>query len=228
MNMSDDGVAAWARRPGRRAVLGGVVTLVFAVVEVDDALAVPPPPPGYKIPPPGKLYVDNRVSRNHGHVFAITIPEIDAAADKTYDISGNSGHKHEVVVTKANFLELQQAKILRLASTSTGGHLHRIYAKVRVDPLPADEVNVCEIFIGGKDDHELVIPQSHLDAGTDRTYDIQANSPHTHAITVRASDFDRIRKGDKLTLTTSGGADDHHTHVVFVSKKKPATPPAGR
>lgn len=208
----------------RRAFVGGTATLLVALIEIDDALAVPPPPPGYKMPPPGKLYVDNRVSQNHGHVFAVSIPEIDAAADKTYDISGTSGHKHEVFFTRANYLELQQAKIVRLASTSTGGHLHRIYAKVRVDPLPADEVNVCEVFIGGKDDHELIVPQSHLDAGTERTYDIQANSPHTHTLTVRATDFARIKKGEKLTLTTGAGAEDHHTHVVFLSYKGRKTP----
>jgi len=210
----------------RRALLGGAATLVFTIVDTHDASAVPPPPPGYKMLPPGKLYVDNRVSQNHGHVFAVTIAEIDAAADKTYDISGKSGHKHEVVISKAQFLELQQAKIVRLASTRAGGHLHRIYARVRSEPLPDDEVNVAEVFIGGKDDHELVIPQSHLDAGTDRTYDIQANSPHTHRITVKAFDFARIKKGDKLTITTSKGAEDNHTHVVFLSYKGRKTPSA--
>lgn len=207
----------------RRAVLGGLATLIVAVVDERDVLAVPPPPPGTPLPkpgqPPGKLWVDNRVSQNHGHVFAITTAEIDAATDRTYDISGKSGHKHEVVVTRASFLELQQAKIVRLASTSAGGHLHRIYARVRVDPLPPEEINALEIFIGGKDDHELVIPQAHVDAGTDRTYDIQANSPHTHAITVKAADFTRIKKGEKITITTSAGADDHHTHVVFLELK---------
>jgi hypothetical protein len=212
-------------RPGRRAVLGGVATLMITFAREPDAHAVPPPPPGYTPPPPGKLFVDNRVSQNHGHAFAITIAEIDAAADKTYDISGKSGHKHEVVVTRANFLELQQSKIVRLASTSAGGHLHRIYAKVRVDPLPPDEVTALEIFIGGKDDHELVIPQSHVDAGEGRTYDIQANSPHTHAITVKAADFARIKKGEKLTITTSKGAEDNHTHVVFINLKPPAKKP---
>ena len=131
----------------RRTWLGGAATLLISVLDEGDALAVPPPPPGYKPGPPGKLWVDGRVSQNHGHVFAITIAEIDAATDKTYDISGKSGHKHEVVVTKASFLELQQDKIVRLASTSIGGHLHRIYAKVRTLPLPADEVTACEIYI---------------------------------------------------------------------------------
>jgi hypothetical protein len=170
--------------------------------------------------------MDARISQNHGHVFTISVADVDAAVDRTYDLTGSSGHKHEVVLTKAHFLEIQQAKIVRLASTSYGGHLHRIYARARSHPLPADEVNVVEIFIGGKDDHELVIPQSHLDAGTERTYDIQANSPHTHSITLKAADFERIKKGDKINVTSGRGADDNHTHVVFLSlKPKPRAPP---
>ena len=204
----------------RRAFVGGMATLIVTVVELPDASAVPPPPPGVPLPKPGKLWMDGRVSRNHGHVFALSIDDVDKAVDRTYDLSGTSGHKHEVTITRAQFLELQQARIVRLASTPFASHLHRIYAKVRVDPLPPDEVNALQIVIGGKDDHELVVPQSHLDAGTDRTYDIQANSPHTHEITIRAADFARIKKGDKITISTGGGDADDHTHVVFLEKKK--------
>ena len=208
----------------RRALLGalgaGGAMLAILVVE-DEALAVPPPPPGHPLPTGKELKVDGRVSQNHGHVFLLAIADVDAAADKTYDLTGASGHKHEVTFTRANFLELQQAKIVRLASTSYGGHLHRIYARIRQHPLPPEETNVCDVFIGGKDDHELVIPKSHLEGGVDRTYDLQANSPHTHTLTIRGAEFERLRKGEKLVLRTTAGAEDNHTHVVFVTFGKP-------
>jgi hypothetical protein len=134
----------------------GAVLVLFSIDE-DAAEAVPPPPPGHPLPPPVPLKLDARISRNHGHVYSISLDDVGAALDKTYDLTGTSGHRHEVTVTKADFLALQRSEIVRLASTPYGGHLHRLYARVRPGVLPPDEVTVCEIFIGGKDDHELVI-----------------------------------------------------------------------
>lgn len=208
-------------RVARRRVLGAAGAAVVLWVVEEPAEAVPPPPPGHPPPTPKQLVIDGRVSQNHGHVFSLSIADVDAAVDKTFDLTGSSGHKHEVTFTKAHFLELQQAKIVRLASTAHGGHLHRIYARVRTSPLPPEEINACEVFIGGKDDHELVIPRSHVDGSQDRTYDIQANAPHTHAVTIRARDFERLRKGEKLVLRTTGGDADNHTHVVFVTFGRP-------
>ena len=67
----------------------------------DEAGAVPPPPPGHPLPPPSPLRMDARISQNHGHVFAVSIDDVGAAVDRTYDLSGTSGHKHEVTLTKA-------------------------------------------------------------------------------------------------------------------------------
>ncbi len=207
-------------RLDRRSLLGGAGATVVVLL-VEEVEAVPPPPPGHPLPPPSKLEIDGRVSQNHGHVFTLSIADVDAATDRTYDLSGTSGHKHEVTITRASFLELQQAKVVRLASTAYGGHLHRIYARVRQNPLPPEETNVCEVFIGGKDDHELIIPKSHLEGAVDRTYDIQANSPHTHSLTIKGVELERLRKGEKLVLRTTAGAEDKHTHVVFVTFGKP-------
>ncbi len=206
----------------RRALLGGAGAVLMLLAVEDEAHAVPPPPPGMPVPTPSKLRMDARVSQNHGHLFAVSIADVDAATPRTYDLSGTSGHKHEVTLTREHFLELQQAKIVRLASTSYGGHLHRIYARVRPEVLPVEEQSACDVFIGGKDDHELVIPASHVAGDVDRTYDIQANSPHTHAITIQGTDFARLRKGDKVVITSGRGAEDNHTHVVFITHGKPA------
>lgn len=210
----------------RTFVVGGAAVLTIALLPEDDAHAVPPPPPGAPVPPPSPLRMDARISRNHGHVFAIAIADVDRAVDRTFDLSGTSGHLHEVTFTRAHFMELQQGKIVRLASTTTGGHLHRIYARVRPEVLPPDETSVCDVVIGGKDDHELIIPRSHLEGDVDRTYDIQANSPHTHQVVVKGSDFARLRKGEQVIVKSGpAAAEGGHTHVVYISHGKPAARP---
>ena len=203
----------------RRTMLtGGAAVLTLVVVDVGDAGAVPPPPPGAPPPSPSPLRMDARISQNHGHAFAVAIADVDAAVDRTFDLSGSSGHRHEVTLTRAHFLELQQGKIVRLASTAYAGHLHRVYARVRPEVLPPEETTACDVLIGGKDDHELIVPRSHLEGDADRTYDIQANSPHTHQLVVKGGDFARLRKGERVIVKTGPGAEDHHTHVVFIAR----------
>jgi len=204
----------------RRVLAGGAAVLTLAILDEHAAHAVPPPPPGVPLPPPSPLRMDGRISQNHGHVFAIALADVDAAVDRTFDLSGASGHKHEVTLTRAHFLELQRGTIVRLASTAYASHLHRIYARVRPEVLPPEETSVCDVLIGGKDDHELIIPRSHLEGDVDRTYDIQANSPHTHSLVVKGGDFARLRKGERVIVKTGAGAEDGHTHVVFITHGK--------
>lgn len=209
-----------ARTSRRRALAGGAAVLTLTMLDEDGALAVPPPPPGVPVPPPSPLRMDARISQNHGHVFTVAIADVDAAVDRTFDLSGSSGHRHEVTLTRAHFLEFQRGAIVRLASTAYAGHLHRIYARVRPEVLPPEETSVCDVLIGGKDDHELIIPRSHLEGDVDRTYDIQANSPHTHPLVVKGGDFARLRRGERVIVKTGAGAEDGHTHVVFITQSK--------
>ncbi len=204
----------------RRELLGSVGAGALVVVLSEGrALAHPPSEEDEEERPrrrPPQVRVDGRISRNHGHVLALSLTDIAAGVDRTFDLTGTGGHKHEVTFTKAHLAELQRAKIVRLASTRASDHVHEIYARVRPVDLPPDEVSVCSVVIGGKDDHELVIPRSHLEAPADRTYDIQANSPHTHQVTIRAAEFARLKKGEKVDLVSGPGADDRHTHPVSI------------
>lgn len=75
-------------------------------------------------------------------------------------------------------------------------------------------ISACAIVIAGQDDHELVIPESHVRAGTERQYDIQGVAGHTHVLTVTAADFARIVAGEKVDLKSGQGLG--HFHHVYI------------
>lgn len=62
---------------------------------------------------------------NHGHVMTVSMADVDAGVMKIYDISGSSGHFHEVTLTPTHFATLQAAGAIMV--TSTGGpHDHDV------------------------------------------------------------------------------------------------------
>lgn len=158
--------------------------------------------------------VVTRVGTNHGHVLEVSPADVKACLDRTYDLRGTAGHAHTVTVSAADFRRLAAGETLRMPSTRDGGHLHRLLVRCAPAVDPPERVNVCQVEIGGKDDHELIIPAAHIAAASDRAYDIQGVAPHTHAVSMKASDFRRLARGEQLALTTTAGGG--HTHVVFV------------
>src|SRR5262245_1805251 len=48
------------------------------------------------------------IGSNHGHVLAVTIADINAGVDKSYDIRGTADHTHTVTLTAADFASLKQ------------------------------------------------------------------------------------------------------------------------
>ncbi|MDB4960916.1 MAG: hypothetical protein JWP01_915 [Myxococcales bacterium] len=64
------------------------------------------------------------ISGNHGHVVTVPLADVNAGADKTYDITGTSAHAHSITVTAANFTTIQGSGSVTLTSTSGGGHTH--------------------------------------------------------------------------------------------------------
>jgi hypothetical protein len=66
------------------------------------------------------------ISSNHGHLIAVSAADVEAGVEKTYDISGSSGHMHEVTLTAAHFAELQANTSITVQSTSSGDHTHAV------------------------------------------------------------------------------------------------------
>ena len=157
-----------------------------------------------------------RVGTNHGHVFTVSLADVIAGAARTYDLTGTAGHEHSVTLDPAVFERLRAGEIVRLPS-SRDGHLHRLLVKLAPAVDPPEAAAVCTVTIGGKDDHELVITAADMAARADRTYDIQGIAAHTHAVRIAAADFERLARGEQITLNASTAQPgEDHGHVVYV------------
>ncbi|MDX2088342.1 MAG: hypothetical protein SFX73_10855 [Kofleriaceae bacterium] len=66
------------------------------------------------------------IASNHGHTINVSLADVDAAANKTYDISGSGGHAHSVTITAAQFAQIKSGRTLTIESTSGGGHTHSV------------------------------------------------------------------------------------------------------
>lgn len=155
-----------------------------------------------------------KVGRNHGHVFPVQLADVHAEVDKTYDIAGTAGHAHSITLSADDFQRVRAGEIVRVVSSREGGHVHRLLVRCVPAIDPPEAINVCDIEIGGKDDHEFVINAPDMAAKADRTYDVQGIAGHTHSVVIAAADFQKLGHGAQLSLTTSPG--DGHTHLVYV------------
>lgn len=66
------------------------------------------------------------IQGNHGHVITVSLADVNANADKTYDITGTGGHPHMVTVTAAQFTMIKSGQTLMVTSTSGGAHTHAV------------------------------------------------------------------------------------------------------
>ena len=156
------------------------------------------------------------IGRNHGHELSIAASEVVAAADHEYQLRGKADHSHTIVITADEFRALGRGQVLRKKTERGGADVHRHRVLLRCEPLhlPPDKTNVCKIQIGGRDDHELLIPESHLHMGVDQVYDIQGISEHTHQLVLNADHFAKLIKGMALDVTTGYGLG--HFHHVYI------------
>jgi hypothetical protein len=67
-----------------------------------------------------------QITQNHGHVLMVTIDDVLAGVDKTYDIMGTSLHTHSVTITAADFAMLQTNQSITTVSSSSDAHTHGI------------------------------------------------------------------------------------------------------
>ncbi len=66
------------------------------------------------------------IGANHGHVLVVSLADVRAGAEKTYDISGSAGHAHSVTLTSADFDVIAEHGTLTLQSTTGSGHRHSV------------------------------------------------------------------------------------------------------
>jgi hypothetical protein len=163
-----------------------------------------------------------KVGRNHGHVFSVTFADVSAGVARTYDLTGSSGHPHAVTLSAEDMKALLDGQIVRMQSTRVGGHAHRLLVRCAPAVDPPEWVSACEIEVGGKDEHEMVIPAADMTAKAEKIYDIQGVAGHSHAVKVTAEDFRKLAGGEELTLTSStSSVPERHAHLVFIRHTPP-------
>ena len=64
------------------------------------------------------------IGGNHGHTLTVSTADVNAAADKTYDIMGSSPHTHSVTITAAQFQQLAASPGASITVTSSMGAAH--------------------------------------------------------------------------------------------------------
>jgi hypothetical protein len=68
------------------------------------------------------------IGSNHGHTITVSMVDVMAGVDKTYDIMGTAAHTHSVTVTAANFASLVSNPdgSVMVNSTSSNAHTHTV------------------------------------------------------------------------------------------------------
>ena len=66
------------------------------------------------------------IQGNHGHTLTVSLADVNAGVDKTYDIMGTSLHGHSVTLTAADFTMIKAGTTRMVVSTSGGGHTHPV------------------------------------------------------------------------------------------------------
>ena len=66
------------------------------------------------------------IGTNHGHTIIISLTDVTAGVEKTYDITGTGGHAHSVTVSAAQFTQIKNGTTLMVNSTSGAAHVHAV------------------------------------------------------------------------------------------------------
>ncbi|ETN96332.1 hypothetical protein [Zhouia amylolytica] len=87
------------------------------------------------------------------------------------------------------------------------------------DPTPDPSANCLQngtnSSIGGNHGHTLTVSKEDVEAGTEKTYNIEGSADHNHTVIITASNFSSLKGNDSITVTSS--SDDAHTHSITVS-----------
>ena len=166
--------------------------------------------------------VVGRVGKNHGHVLTVSLEDVKAGVEKTYDLKGTASHLHAATLTAEDMKKLAAGEVLRTKSTTDKGHTHRLVARCAPPVDPPEWISVVNFTSSGQDEHEAIITAADLAAKADKTYEIQGLAGHSHQITLTKADFEKLAVGGPVTLHSTRDADDQHLHTVSITLKKPA------
>ena len=64
--------------------------------------------------------------------------------------------------------------------------------------------------------HALAVPAADVNAGVEKTYDIQGTSTHNHQVTITAAQFVSLQSGNSVSVVSTV---DGHSHEVTVTCK---------
>lgn len=183
----------------------------------------PPPakdPAAAEAPKPTFSRVIGKVGKNHGHVLTIPFADVQAGAEKVYDIGAASGHPHTVTLSADDMKTLLTGQNLRTKSSKDRQHQHRILVKCAPAVDPPEWINVVTTEFSGKDEHELVVTAADLAARVEKTYDVQGIAGHAHQVTISAADFEKLAKAGNTKMFTSR-AEDGHDHLAVIYNRPP-------
>lgn len=87
------------------------------------------------------------------------------------------------------------------------------------DPTPSGNCidNGTSSAISANHGHNLTVSKEDVQAGTEKSYSIQGSSPHSHTVTLTASHFTSLKSNNSITVSSTSGDSDNHTHSVTVS-----------
>jgi hypothetical protein len=66
------------------------------------------------------------IADNHGHAITVSIADVNAGVDKTYQIQGASGHPHTVMIKAADFAKLKTMFTVTVVSSLDANHTHTV------------------------------------------------------------------------------------------------------
>ncbi|MEZ4797548.1 MAG: hypothetical protein R2785_10310 [Flavobacteriaceae bacterium] len=63
--------------------------------------------------------------------------------------------------------------------------------------------------------HILSIPKADIQAGVEKTYNIQGTSEHDHFITINSDDFLKLKNNEQVIVNSTNVANHSHTVTVI-------------
>jgi hypothetical protein len=149
------------------------------------------------------------ISNNHGHSLFVPFTHVAYGTERQYSIQGTSAHRHFITVTPAMFEQLRNNQSVTVES---GGVSHTHFVTINC-VLPPPPCNPKPLF-SANHGHILGITTADIEAGVDRTYNVQGTANHSHTVVITAAMFSMLQANMPIQTITMGS---NHVHTVQVS-----------
>jgi hypothetical protein len=71
-----------------------------------------------------------------------------------------------------------------------------------------------EVWVSANHGHALTIPEKDFKIGEQVTYSLHGTADHDHQVVITDSEFERLKRGETISMFTTGG--DQHTHSLTI------------